>query len=445
MDYSQNKEQKKDNTTLNQPKKKQNKYIFIFIFGFLLISFLSYFIIKRLNYKENNLEVNYDNNIINEIVVKNEKEKNDSINNLIKNDTNYIKTNDSIDIIGLDENTTISSINNYKGRRINIAITGVDSRLGSNFKHADANHLLSILLDSGKIEIISVPRDTYVDCGYEDSTGLNKLTVARAALSQKGYLRELAKITEVGKIDYFIEFGFSQAIGIIDWLGYKDKTATLQVLRSRTGLGGDDYQRCYNQAQFIRQNIIKNFDKLNGMLGTFLVPSLLLIVESNLTSEISFSIMDKLKANGFGDLDDITVKIKPNIYNKFKVYDFTDEATLENLKKKIESYNKYKISDTNKSNNKTVQDKLNNRIYNLIQNSTKDTAKNPAKVIQNLNVIFNQKAWMQIVDSNKRVNYRNKIADLLIVSYKKNNNLIEADKIKKYIELEDKLYNNKIK
>ncbi|MER3328315.1 MAG: hypothetical protein RIF34_01965, partial [Candidatus Kapaibacterium sp.] len=29
----------------------------------------------------------------------------------------------------------------YNGRRINICVTGVDSRIGSNFKHADANHV----------------------------------------------------------------------------------------------------------------------------------------------------------------------------------------------------------------------------------------------------------------------------------------------------------------
>lgn len=441
MDNSQN----IDNNNLDKKKNKNKKFIFLFIFLLLLLSFLSYFILKRFNYSDDNLEVNFENKIDNELIIQNEKEKIDSIKNIIKNDTNYLKTDDSLEFIGLDDKTANTSVNSYKGRRINIAITGVDSRLGSNFKHADANHLLSILLDSGKIEIISVPRDTYVECGYDDSTGQNKLTVARAALSQKGYLRELAKITEVGKIDYYIEFGFSQAIGIIDWLGYKDKTATLQVLRSRTGLGGDDYQRCYNQAQFIRQNIIKNFDKLNGMLGTFLVPSLLLIVDTDLTSDVSFSLMDKLKAKGFGDLEDISVKIKPNMYNKFKVYDFTDESTLDNLKKKIESYNKTKISDTNKSNNETIQNRLNNRLYNLIQNSTKDTAKNPTKVIQNLNVIFNQRAWMQVIDSNKRINFRNKIAELLIVSYQKKNNLSEAEKIKKYIELEDKLNSNKIK
>ncbi|GAB1372976.1 hypothetical protein MASR1M45_30400 [Candidatus Kapaibacterium sp.] len=30
----------------------------------------------------------------------------------------------------------------YKGRRINIALTGVDSRMGDRYKHADANHVI---------------------------------------------------------------------------------------------------------------------------------------------------------------------------------------------------------------------------------------------------------------------------------------------------------------
>ncbi|MFA5511743.1 MAG: hypothetical protein WC313_04765, partial [Candidatus Kapaibacterium sp.] len=124
----------------------------------------------------------------------------------------------------------------YKGRRINIALTGVDSRLGDRYKHADANHIISILLDSGKIEIISIPRDTPADAGYDDTTGQNKLTIVRAAKGRKAYFQELCRIGEVDKIHYFAELGFSQAIGIIEWLGFDKPNETLQILRSRSAL-----------------------------------------------------------------------------------------------------------------------------------------------------------------------------------------------------------------
>lgn len=440
------------NNIKNNPQKQKrskSKWLLILLLNVMLVGGIVY---GYLNYKRNSYsdDLKFDETpkVIDstEIKIALENAKADSIAKSIKNDTNYINTNDSSEVVGLDPNANESRYSRYGGKRINIAITGVDSRLGDRYKHADANHVLSILLDSGKIEIISVPRDTPVDAGFPDSSGQNKLTVARQALGKNGYLRELAKITQVDKIHYSVEFGFSQAMGIIDWLGYKDKSSTLQVLRSRTGLGGDDYQRCYNQAQFIRQNIIKNFGRLSGMMSSILVPSLLMIVDTDLTSANAFTIIDLLKKNGFGDLDDITVQVKPRMYTKFKVYDFTSEETLETLKTKIENFNTYRKKQTNDSTSSVdVQNRVVNRLTNLIQNNTKDTLKNPTKVIQNLSVVFDQRAWLQVKDSTKRVNFRDKITELLIVSHTKKNNIEAANKIKTYLDLEKKLYQNKVK
>lgn len=437
------------NNNSNNPKKSKSKWLLILILNVVLVGGLVY---GYLNYKRNSYsdDLKFDETpqVIDSTKIKLALENAiaDSIAKNIKNDSNYINTDDSTGLVGLDPNASESRYSRYAGKRINIAITGVDSRLGDRYKHADANHVLSILLDSGKIEIISVPRDTPVDAGFPDSTGQNKLTVARASLGKNSYLRELAKITQVDKIHYSVEFGFSQAMGIIDWLGYKDKSSTLQVLRSRTGLGGDDYQRCYNQAQFIRQNIIKNFGRLSGMLSSVLVPSLLMIVDTDLSSSNAFSIIDQLKKNGFGNLDDITVQVKPRMYTKFKVYDFTSEETMENLKTKIENFNKYRKKQLGDStSNVDIQNRVVNRLYNLIQNNTKDTLKNPTKVIQNLSVVFEQKAWLQVKDSTKRVNFRDKITELLIVSHTKKNNIDAANKIKNYLEMEKKLYENKVK
>lgn len=438
-----------NNNQTEKPKKRKKTIIWI-IFSLISLVVITFFYLqyKRSSYSD---DLQFDNKVeeivkIDSTELKKELENKsaDSLAKLISKDTNYVTVSDSANMIGMDPNASESRFKQYRGRRINIAITGVDSRLGDRYKHADANHVLSILLDSGKIEIISVPRDTPVDAGFEDSTGQNKLTVSRATLGRNGYLRELANIAKVDKIHYYVEFGFSQAMGIIDWLGYKDKASTLQVLRSRTGLGGDDYQRCYNQAQFIRQNIIRNFDKLSGVTSSILVPSLLMIVETNLTSANAFSIIDALEKNGFGDLADITVQVRPQMFTKFKVYDFTNDETVSNLKQKIESFNKYranKFGDTTKSIN--VQNKVVGRLSNLIKNNTADTLKNPTKVIQNLSVVFEQKAWLQVIDSTKRVDFRNKITELLIVSHTKKKNLEEAQKIKNYLELEKKLYENK--
>lgn len=78
------------------------------------------------------------------------------------------------------------------GRSVTIAITGIDSRLGVEQAHADANHVLRIWLDQGRIEIISVPRGTYADAGFSSSS-LNIIANYRARKGRAAYLRKLAE------------------------------------------------------------------------------------------------------------------------------------------------------------------------------------------------------------------------------------------------------------
>lgn len=444
--------QKTSNHSETNPENKERKerkrkfLIFIFTFVGLLLLFIGYNYQQKISTNTNDLKFDSAFTVQTD-PLKNKEKIDTSVVEIIEQsilDSTYLPSTDSNEVLGLDAGSNVSTQNKYTGRRINIAVTGVDSRLGSRFKHADANHIISILLDIGKIEIISVPRDTPAEAGFPEESGQNKLTVTRQALGRTGYLKTLANIAGIDKIHYYVEFGFSQAMGIIDWLGYKDKSSTLQVLRSRTGLGGDDFQRCYNQGQFIRQNILKNFNKLNGIMGTILVPPLLMIVDTDLSSSNIFSILEELKKADFGKPEDITVQVKPRLGVKFKVYDFTNQETVDNLKQKIEHFNIYNkhIDSTTKTN---VQTTVSNSLYNLIQNNTKDTLKNPTKVINNLSAIFEQKSWLQINDSTKRNDYRNKIAELLIVSYTKKNKLDKVKQIKEYIELEDKLYENKLR
>ena len=225
--YNQTNQTNNNNINNNQtekPKKRKKTIIWI-IFSLISLVVITFFYLqyKRSSYSD---DLQFDNKVeeivkIDSTELKKELENKsaDSLAKLISKDTNYVTVSDSANMIGMDPNASESRFKHYRGRRINIAITGVDSRLGDRYKHADANHVLSILLDSGKIEIISVPRDTPVDAGFEDSTGQNKLTVSRATLGRNGYLRELANIAKVDKIHYYVEFGFSQAMGIIDWLG----------------------------------------------------------------------------------------------------------------------------------------------------------------------------------------------------------------------------------
>jgi len=328
----------------------------------------------------------------------------------------------------------------YRGRRINIAVTGLDNRLGTRSNHADANHVISFLLDSGLVEITSVPRDTYADAGMDDSTGLNKLTIVRANRGREKYLSELARITGIDKIHYYIEGGFSQVMGIIEFFGFKDSKSTLQVLRSRTGLGGDDYQRSYNQGQFMRQLLLRHFKKFTGLSGELLIRGGLTILETNLTTAVVKDIIDRLEVRGFPrNNESVTVHIRPPMYNKFKIYDFSDEGLISSLTNKIENFNQSYISDSNRR----VPNPL-RIIRNKLDLAAKDTAKNPQRTINTLNILFQQRAWLQIQDPEIRDSIRNEFGILLSTAYTKRNQIDKAKNVWYIINTEKELFNRKL-
>lgn len=356
----------------------------------------------------------------------------------------YIIMSSQDDISVAIDNSAGKSIKQiYNGRRINIAVTGVDSRLGTNTRHADANHIISLLIDSGKIELFAIPRDTYVDCGYDDSTGLNKLTVLRAGSGRERYLRELANIARLDKIHYWVEFGFSQAMGLIELLGYSNPKATLRVLRSRKGLGGDDYQRVYNQSQFIRQSILRHFGKLDGQFGALLVRAGLALVETNLTFDIVNELYEQMKNKGFPhSASDIKVFVRPPVPINYKVYDFTDEETIAELRMKIDRFYRYNEANAD-SNNRNIEVNPLRLLQKAISSAAADTARNPQASINKLRTYFDQRSWYQIDDHNERIRLRDEMADILITAYIKRKKIDEAERVKHIIEIENKLLKNK--
>lgn len=432
-------------------KKKKGKlgYFLLFIFLFAATTLTALWFLQTKHdseYIENEVQAFDDKDSLSKTKKMSEAEFKKK-NNV--NDTNitYIMTSDTNGMstpFMIDEKAGKIYKKLYTGARINIAITGVDSRVGESYRHADANHVMSILIDSGKIEMIAIPRDTYCDCGMPDSSGQNKLTVSRQALGRKGYLRELAKIAEVDQIHYYVEVGFSQALGVIEWLGYDNPTSTLQVLRSRKGLGGDDFQRSYNQSQFIRQAVLKHLEKLAGLSGEIVIPAGLSLVESNITPDIAKNIISGLKKKGFPKSpDDITVKVRPSVGNKFKVYDLTDDKVIAGLKTQIEKFNAKTLYHD--STYKDLSGYPQKRLTALVYQASLDSAKNPSRVIKNLQVVFDQKAWNQVPDKNTRYKLRDDIRNLLVSAYYKSKKPQEAQRVSYTIDLEKKAFENSMK
>jgi hypothetical protein len=100
----------------------------------------------------------------------------------------------------------------------------------------------------------------------------------------------------------------------------------LQLLRSRKGLGGDDYQRVYSQGQFMRQMMLNHFNKFTGILGNLFIRAGLLFVETNMNADDAIGIVGQLEKNNFPKSpDDIIVRVRPAHKIKYKVFDFSDE------------------------------------------------------------------------------------------------------------------------
>lgn len=352
--------------------------------------------------------------------------------------SNSYKSLTSLPELGTDQNAGYTSNEFANARRINIAIIGLDTRLGSNAGHADANHIFSIMPELGKIEIISIPRDTYVDCGYDDTTHLNKLTVFYLARGRGEYLKKIAEISHLNKIDYYIEFGFSQAMGILRFLGYNEKE-TLQILRSRRGFAIGDYQRVYNQAQFMRQVVLKYFNTVNGPLRPVIINGMLGLVRTNLNYSLATNLLDQLEqSNLTANPNNITIKIRPSLKTDFKIYDFSDPTVIAKLNQKIEQIDNHSSDSTRKI--KNIDAYVFNKLNRAIQSAESDTAKNPTRAISKVQTFYNQKAWHQISDITHRNEIRDRIANVLITSYKKKNNLNKANEIANSIEQEKKLF-----
>ncbi len=319
------------------------------------------------------------------------------------------------------------------GRVINVLITGIDSRLGEKTARADANHLVRFFLDSGCVEVISVPRSTYADAKFTDPRG-QLIGNVRLTLGRDKYMKEIRKVTEVNKIDFFVEFGFSQAMGIIEIMGYKENASSaLRVIRSRKVYAAGDKQRSYNQGQFIRQAILRTFDYTDDIMGQLGIRAALALSTTNLSYDAASYILDELRANGFSSNtpDRIWVRMMPKSSYKLKVFDY-DSANIANIESAIES----KVKNIVGKNDRKNPEYYANIMRSLLAKVEKDTNK-PERVIDSLAHPFRQRSWIQIQNVQERIALRDKLCYMLVNAYNKKGKTAEAFEIVQYIEQED--------
>lgn len=127
--------------------------------------------------------------------------------------------------------------------RINVLVIGCDNRPGEQRARSDVLMLAGLDRKTGRVAVISIPRDTRVDvpgCGY------NKINAAYAVGGAKLSCRVVEKLLDV-KIPYYVVMDFNGFKGIIDTLG---------------GVTLDVEQRMYYPEEDI--NLYPGVQRLNG-------------------------------------------------------------------------------------------------------------------------------------------------------------------------------------
>lgn len=325
---------------------------------------------------------------------------------------------------------TMSKTPYIRGRVINIAVVGVDSRLGTSGARADAIHLLTVSIDSGIVEIMSVPRETYCDLGHEENPRLNIITYARQR-SMGYFLKRLAEVTKRGTIQYYAEVGFSQAMGIIEMLGYKDPAGTLRYLRSRKAFALGDYQRSHNQSVFLKQNLVSKFDWLTGATGDVLLMAGLRFVNTNLTKDVCQGIIYGLQKKNFPHHRSDAVRVRMVPGYQFRMQDYAaDSATIARTGRR---------SDAIIGDDKAPGQNVTARLRNIVRLAAADTAKRPAQVVRRLEVVVDQHAWVQIQDKEVRKELRTVMTGMLERAYRRLQRPADAARVVAIREAEEVL------
>lgn len=323
----------------------------------------------------------------------------------------------------------ISSLPPIRGRLINVLIIGIDSRLSARDARADALHLVTINPDSAVVEFMSIPRDTYVDLGYPDTTRFN--IIANAKLPGNGQLmKKVSELAKRGPVNYYIEVGFSQAMGILEILGYREPVKTLQFLRTRRTLAGGDLQRAHNQALFMRQNLIDKFPILTGGTGDLIVSAGLNFLTTNLTRDFCLGLVYNLEKRGFPNHRKDAVRLRMLPGNNIRLKQMmADSATVNATLERVRT-----IHGEGDDPNINVTSYL----RRVNQRAMKDSAR-PGQIVHRLRRLNEQHAWLQIQDQSTRIGIRDTLSGLLEFALRKLGKTGEADEVRRARDAEDLL------
>jgi len=263
-------------------------------------------------------------------------------------------------------------------KNINILLLGLDGRKEDPNSRCDAIHMFSFKPAEGKILISSVPRGTTTSNG---NIIANNCSLYSQIVAQK----EIEKIVGI-KADYVVKVGFSQAQGILRFVGLP-ASPTLQFLRDRKSYATGDNQRSYNQAVFFKDSIVSYTDWAAKMPEP-IQRMLFNMMDTDLTFEEGKDIFNQVISSGiYKNPRNIEIIIKPK----------------DNIKRAEIHFTPQDLDWQNDPEFKAYQNDVVGYLEAIIK--TKNTTKIKLAVAKQL--------WLQVEDENKRNQLQSELLKLL--------------------------------
>ncbi len=322
---------------------------------------------------------------------------------------------------------------------IAIALIGIDARLQDPTPHADANHVLLVDLQTGRITIVGIPRDTPADAGFPDTSQYNKLANVRAHRGLRAHLAAMAELLELPEIHYYVELGFSQAFALLRLFGFEQPSALLRILRSRTGIWGDDFHRVSVQAQFIRQQLLRWFPLYDTPWGVALLRGALSLVRTNLTIGVLARLADSLRARGFpADSHAVSIAVYGIPALRVPAYDFSDPATVSALVEQLRAHYRSRYPTA-------VPDTLSHRVRSILEAALAQAQQAAERghfeeALRRLLPLLHQRPWWQLDDPAERSTYRQAFVELASRAYEQRRKPQQAAALRRqFLQQEEEL------
>lgn len=322
------------------------------------------------------------------------------LDTLLPDDTSVLLLPQSGHVSGASANTPRRQPQTKRRPRVlDILLIGLDSRLGSSRGRADALQLITVDFDAPHVTITGIPRGTYSDLGYENEAS-NIIANVRSARGRSALLKRVARLCRRDSVPYYVEVGFSDALGVLELLGYGDPVAELQALRQRRRYQYGDHNRCYNQGLFVRDAMLRMLPLLEGVTGDVLLRAGRDLVATNLSHDQCRGIAYLLNDAGVSMAASM---VSVTIRSRFRKQILSDQ---------LEAPHQHAVRGIDYSDLGGTTTLAERRIRKALAKAEADSA-SPQRVHDRLWTMFQQHGWMQIADRDVRRALRDSLAVVL--------------------------------